>query len=40
MTFDELDKCVFEVSVLTPPELVQVNNPKEYSQHIKVEKTV
>jgi uncharacterized protein (TIGR00296 family) len=38
MTFDELDKCVFEVSVLTPPELIQVGNTKEYSQRIKVGK--
>ena len=36
MNFDEVDKCVFEVSVLTPPELIQVNNPKEYMQQIKV----
>lgn len=36
MTFDELDKCVFEVSVLTPPELIQVGNPKEYIRYIKV----
>jgi uncharacterized protein (TIGR00296 family) len=38
MTFDELDQCVFEVSVLTPPELIQVNNSKEYSQQIRVGK--
>ncbi|MCL2642208.1 MAG: TIGR00296 family protein [Candidatus Bathyarchaeota archaeon] len=36
MTFGELDKCVFEVSVLTPPELIQVGNPKEYIQQIQV----
>jgi uncharacterized protein (TIGR00296 family) len=36
MVFDELDKCVFEVSVLTPPELIQVDNPKKYIQQIKV----
>ncbi|MCL1978214.1 MAG: TIGR00296 family protein [Candidatus Bathyarchaeota archaeon] len=36
MSFDELDKCVFEVSVLTPPEQVQVSNPKKYVQQIKV----
>jgi uncharacterized protein (TIGR00296 family) len=36
MTLDELDKCIFEVSVLTPPEPVQVDNPKEYIQQIKV----
>jgi uncharacterized protein (TIGR00296 family) len=38
MTFDDLDRCVFEVSVLTPPELIQVDNPKKYSQQIKVGK--
>ncbi|MDR2720543.1 MAG: TIGR00296 family protein [Nitrososphaerota archaeon] len=36
MNFDEIDKCVFEVSVLTHPELIQVDNPKEYMQQIKV----
>lgn len=36
MTIDEVDRCVFEVSVLTPPEQVYVNNPKEYLQKIKV----
>ena len=36
LTFDELDKVVFEVSVLTPPELVDVKNPKEYLSKIKV----
>jgi len=33
---DELEKVVFEVSVLTPPELVEVVNPKEYVSKIKV----
>jgi uncharacterized protein len=33
---DELEKVVFEVSVLTPPELVKVANPKEYISEIKV----
>ena len=32
----ELDKVVFEVSVLTPPEQVKTDNPKEYVQKIKV----
>ncbi|MCL2134446.1 MAG: TIGR00296 family protein [Candidatus Bathyarchaeota archaeon] len=36
MTFKELDKCVFEVSVLTPPKLIQVDNLKEYTQQIKI----
>jgi uncharacterized protein (TIGR00296 family) len=34
--FDELAMCVFEVSVLTPPELIQVKEPKEYRLQIKV----
>jgi uncharacterized protein len=36
MTPDEFDKVVFEVSVLTPPEQVYVDNPKEYIKQIKV----
>jgi uncharacterized protein (TIGR00296 family) len=36
MIFDELSSCVFEVSVLTPPELIQVDDPKKYVQQIKV----
>jgi len=36
MSVEELGSCVFEVSVLTPPELIQVNNAKEYMQRIKV----
>lgn len=32
----ELDHVVFEVSVLTPPEIVEVKNPKEYCASIKV----
>jgi uncharacterized protein len=36
LSIDELSKVVFEVSVLTPPEQVQVKNPKEYVNKIKV----
>jgi uncharacterized protein len=36
MTPEELNKVVFEVSILTPPEPVQTNNPKEYVKKIKV----
>jgi uncharacterized protein len=36
MTLKELDDVVFEVSVLTPPEQVNVDNPKEYVKQIKV----
>jgi len=31
-----MSKVIFEVSVLTPPELVEVKNPKEYLSKIKV----
>jgi len=34
----ELDNVVFEVSILTPPELVETTNPKEYVSKIKVGK--
>lgn len=36
MDEEELGKVVFEVSVLTPPELVKTDNPKEYVENIKV----
>jgi uncharacterized protein (TIGR00296 family) len=36
MSPQELDNVVFEVSVLTPPELVKTPNPKEYVSKIKV----
>ncbi|MGA3290539.1 MAG: TIGR00296 family protein [Candidatus Bathyarchaeia archaeon] len=36
LTLKELSKVVFEVSVLTPPEVVEVKNPKEYLSKIKV----
>jgi uncharacterized protein (TIGR00296 family) len=36
VSLDELDHLVFEVSVLTPPEPVNVQNPKEYAKQIKV----
>jgi len=36
LSLSELDKVVFEVSVLTPPETVDVGNPKEYLAKIKV----
>jgi uncharacterized protein (TIGR00296 family) len=32
----ELDEVVFEVSVLTPPELIETNNPEEYVSKFKV----
>ncbi len=36
MQQDELAHVVFEVSVLTPPEPVNVANPKEYLKQVKV----
>jgi len=36
MSIEELDQAVFEVSVLTPPELVKVEKPSEYPSKIKV----
>jgi uncharacterized protein len=36
MDKSELTRVVFEVSVLTPPEPVEVANPKEYLKSIKV----
>ncbi len=36
MDKNELDHVVFEVSVLTPPERVKVDNPEEYVKQIKV----
>jgi uncharacterized protein len=36
LTLEELDKVVFEVSVLTPPQPVETKNPKEYVRKIKV----
>lgn len=36
LTLKELSSVVFEVSVLTPPELVKVKKPEEYVSKIKV----
>ncbi|MEM1585854.1 MAG: TIGR00296 family protein [Candidatus Bathyarchaeia archaeon] len=36
MRIHELDNVVFEVSVLTEPELIEVNSPLEYPSKIKV----
>ena len=36
LSLSELGEVVFEVSVLTPPEAVEVENPKEYQTKIKV----
>lgn len=36
VTVKELDDIVFEVSVLTPPELVRVDSPRDYPSKIKI----
>ena len=36
VSLDELDHLVFEVSVLTPPQLVEVQKPADYPSKIKV----
>jgi uncharacterized protein len=36
LSLEELDEVVFEVSVLTPPEVVEANKPEEYVGKIKV----
>lgn len=36
VALEELDQITFEVSVLTPPELVTVENPADYPSKIKI----
>lgn len=36
LSHDELEKVVFEVSVLSPPQLLDAGEPKEYPRKIKV----
>jgi uncharacterized protein (TIGR00296 family) len=36
VSLGELDHVVFEISVLTPPQVVEVNNPKDYCKEVKV----
>jgi uncharacterized protein (TIGR00296 family) len=36
LSISELDSIVFEVSVLTPPRIIEVKNPKEYCTKIRV----
>jgi uncharacterized protein (TIGR00296 family) len=36
VSVDELDNVVFEVSVLTPPEPVEVDTPQDYCSEVKV----
>ena len=36
VSFDELDQIVFEVSVLTPPQPVNVEKPQDYPSEIRI----
>jgi len=36
LSISELDQVVFEVSVLTPPQLIKVSSPKEYPSKVKI----
>lgn len=36
LTKDELDKVVFEVSVLTPPQVLEVKRPQDYPSKIRI----
>ncbi|HVO37368.1 MAG TPA: TIGR00296 family protein [Candidatus Acidoferrum sp.] len=36
LSLDELDKTVFEISVLTPPQAIEVKKPTEYPSKIKI----
>jgi len=36
LSISELDQVVFEVSVLTPPQLIEVSSPKEYPSKVKI----
>lgn len=36
VTYDELDSIIFEITVLTPPEVVKVQDPSLYPAKIKV----
>ncbi len=36
VTFEELDQITFEVTVLTPPQEIEVSEPQEYPSKIKV----
>ncbi len=36
VTYEELDQITFEVTVLTPPEEIEVTDPKKYPSKIKV----
>lgn len=37
LTKEELNKVIFEISVLTKPELIEVKDPKDYLKKIKID---
>lgn len=36
VTLDEMDNIIIELSILTPPKLIEVNNPDEYMEKIVI----
>jgi len=36
LEIDELDRIIIEVTVLTKPEVIKVDDPKDYVEHIKI----
>jgi len=36
VTMEEMEEITIEVSVLSPPELIVVKNPREYPSHVKI----
>ncbi|ENN96334.1 AMMECR1 domain-containing protein [Methanocaldococcus villosus KIN24-T80] len=36
VSLEEMDNIVIEISILTPPELIEVSHPREYLQKIKI----
>ena len=36
VTIEEMDKIVIELSILTPPKLIEINDPKEYLEKIVI----
>jgi hypothetical protein len=38
VTLDELPEIEIEVSVLTPPEVIEVESPREYPKHVQIGK--
>ncbi|MEJ2278291.1 MAG: TIGR00296 family protein [Candidatus Lokiarchaeota archaeon] len=36
VTLDEMENIVLEISILTPPELIEVKSPKDYLNEIKI----